>query len=84
MTAVHTCTLAEPSETVRAALGARYRIAGLYSDYRALLDGGELDAILVASQSTTSVNTSPPSTYREVVSYATRSISSISESAPPR
>ena len=32
--------LAEPSETVREALGARYGIPGLYADYRTLLDAG--------------------------------------------
>src|SRR5262245_54902988 len=41
--------LAEPSETVRTALGARYGIGGLYADYRALLDAGGLDAVLIAS-----------------------------------
>jgi hypothetical protein len=41
--------LAEPSETVRNALGARYGIAGLYPDHRALLDAGDLDAVLIAS-----------------------------------
>ena len=41
--------LAEPSATVRKALGARYGIGGLYTDYRALLEAGELDAVVVAS-----------------------------------
>src|SRR5262252_2191048 len=41
--------LAEPSETVRTALGARYGINGLHTDYRALLDAGGLDAVLIAS-----------------------------------
>ena len=41
--------LAEPSETVRTALGARYGIAGLHADYRALLDAGGLDAVVIAS-----------------------------------
>jgi predicted dehydrogenase len=41
--------LAEPSQTVREALGARYGIAGLYSDFRALLDAGSLDAMVVCS-----------------------------------
>ena len=50
--------LAEPSETIRTALGARYGIEGLYSDYRGLLEGGELDAIVVAS---------PAGTHAEVV-----------------
>ena len=50
--------LAEPSETVRSALGARYGIGGLYTDYRALLDAGDLDAVLIAS---------PAGTHAEVV-----------------
>lgn len=50
--------LAEPSETVRTALGARYQIAGLHADYRALLDAGGLDAIVVCS---------PAGTHAEVV-----------------
>jgi predicted dehydrogenase len=41
--------LAEPSPTVRDALGARYGIAGLYADHRALLDAGGLDAVVVCS-----------------------------------
>jgi predicted dehydrogenase len=41
--------LAEPSRTVRETLGARYGIPGLYADYRALLDAGDLDAIVVCS-----------------------------------
>ena len=41
--------LAEPSQTVREALGARYGIAGLHADYRSLLDAGGLDAIVVCS-----------------------------------
>jgi predicted dehydrogenase len=41
--------LAEPSRTVREALGARYGIAGLHEDYRSLLDAGGLDAIVVCS-----------------------------------
>ena len=50
--------LAEPSETVRSALGARYGISGLYPDYRALLEAVGLDAVLIAS---------PASTHAEVV-----------------
>jgi predicted dehydrogenase len=50
--------LAEPSGTVREALGARYGIAGLHSDYRALLDTGGLDAIVVCS---------PAGTHAEIV-----------------
>jgi predicted dehydrogenase len=50
--------LAEPSETIRSALGARYGIAGLYGDYRALLEAGGHDAVVVAS---------PAGTHAEVV-----------------
>jgi predicted dehydrogenase len=45
--------LAEPSRTVREALGARYGISGLHSDYRALLDAGGVDALVVCSPSGT-------------------------------
>jgi predicted dehydrogenase len=41
--------LAEPSRAVREALGARYGIAGLHAEYRALLDAGALDAVVVCS-----------------------------------
>jgi predicted dehydrogenase len=41
--------LAEPSETVRTALGRRYVISGLHTDYRALIEAGGLDAVVVAS-----------------------------------
>jgi len=47
--------LAEPSETVRTALGARYGIRGLHADHRALIEAGGLDAILVASPAGTHV-----------------------------
>jgi hypothetical protein len=50
--------LAEPSETVRTALGARYGIRGLHHDHRGLIDAGDLDAVLVAS---------PAGTHAEVV-----------------
>ena len=50
--------LAEPSATVREALGARYGIAGLHPHYGGLLDQGELDALLVCS---------PAGTHAEVV-----------------
>ena len=50
--------LAEPSRTVRDALGARYGIAGLHDDYRALLDAGGLDAVVICS---------PAGTHAEVV-----------------
>jgi predicted dehydrogenase len=41
--------LAEPSETVRTALGARYGIDGLYADPQALIDEAALDAVVVCS-----------------------------------
>jgi predicted dehydrogenase len=41
--------LAEPSSRVRAALARRYGIAAAVADHGALLDGGELDAVLVCS-----------------------------------
>jgi predicted dehydrogenase len=41
--------LAEPSTRVRDALGARYGIRHLHADHRELLDGGELDAVVVCS-----------------------------------
>ena len=41
--------LAEPSGTVREALGARYGIAGLHADHRELIDAGGLDAVVVCS-----------------------------------
>ena len=50
--------LAEPSETVREALGARYGISGLHADYRAMLDEGGLDAVVVCS---------PAGTHAEIV-----------------
>jgi predicted dehydrogenase len=50
--------LAEPSRTVREALGARYGIAGLHADYRAMLDAGGLEAVVVCS---------PAGTHAEVV-----------------
>ena len=50
--------LAEPSATVREALGARYAIGGLHADFRGLLDDGGLDAIVVCS---------PAGTHAEVV-----------------
>ena len=51
-------SLAEPSRSVREALGARYGIGGLYDDYRALLDAGGVDALVVCS---------PAGTHAEVV-----------------
>jgi predicted dehydrogenase len=50
--------LAEPSLTVREALGARYGIAGLHADYRAMFAGDDLDAVVVCS---------PAGTHAEVV-----------------
>jgi predicted dehydrogenase len=41
--------LAEPSETVRIALGERYGIEGLYADPMALLEDASVDAIVVCS-----------------------------------
>ncbi len=41
--------LAEPSRTVREALGARYGIADLHADFRSLLDAGGLDAVVICS-----------------------------------
>ena len=41
--------LAEPSRTVREALGARYGIGGLHADHSSLLAAGGLDAIVVCS-----------------------------------
>jgi predicted dehydrogenase len=48
--------LAEPSRTVREALGARYGIPGLHEDYRGLL--GEVEALVVCS---------PAGTHAEIV-----------------
>ena len=50
--------LAEPSGTVREALGARYGITRLHADHRAMLDAGGLDAVVVCS---------PAGTHAEVV-----------------
>jgi len=50
--------LAEPSATVRTALGARYGIPALHPDHRSLIEAGGLDAVLVAS---------PAGTHAEVV-----------------
>src|SRR5262249_58222620 len=50
--------IAEPSRTVREALGARYGVTGLHADYRELVDAGGLDAVVV---------TSPAGTHAEVV-----------------
>jgi predicted dehydrogenase len=50
--------VAEPSQTVREAVGARYGVSGLHADYRGLLDAGGLDAVVVCS---------PAGTHAEVV-----------------
>src|SRR5206468_9804647 len=47
--------LAEPSRTVRELLAARYGIPGVHADYRALLDAGEVDAVVVCSPAGTHV-----------------------------
>jgi predicted dehydrogenase len=50
--------LAEPSATVREALGARYGIPRVNADYRAMLDEGGLDAVVICS---------PAGTHAEIV-----------------
>jgi predicted dehydrogenase len=50
--------LAEPSRTVREALGARYGVPGLHAGYRELIDAGGVDAVVVCS---------PAGTHAEVV-----------------
>jgi len=50
--------MAELSRTMRQALGARYGIGGLHADYRAMLDAGGLDAVVVCS---------PAGTHAEIV-----------------
>jgi len=50
--------LAEPSRTVREALGARYGIPDLHADYRELLGAGGVDALVVCS---------PAGTHAEIV-----------------
>jgi predicted dehydrogenase len=50
--------LAEPSPSVREALGARFGIEGLYPDHRSMFDRGGLDAVVVCS---------PHGTHAEVV-----------------
>ena len=47
--------LAEPSERVRTALCARFGIAGSFADWRGLLDGTSLDAVVIASPAGTHV-----------------------------
>jgi predicted dehydrogenase len=41
--------IAEPSPTVRKALGARYGIPSLHADHRALVDAGGIDAVVICS-----------------------------------
>ena len=48
--------LADPSRVVREALAARYGVPGVHADYRALLDAGGLDAVLIASPHATHVD----------------------------
>lgn len=45
--------LAEPAQAVRDRLARRYGIGATYADHRALLDAGELDAVVVCSPSAT-------------------------------
>src|SRR5271154_4287164 len=50
--------VADPSRTVREAVAARYVVPGVHEDFRSLIDGGGLDAILIAA---------PAATHAEVV-----------------
>src|SRR5919201_1406086 len=50
--------LADPSQTVREAMAARYAVAGVYEDHRALLEAGGLDAVVISS---------PAATHAEIV-----------------
>ena len=45
--------LADPSATVREAMGARYSVSRVYEDYTALLDAGDIDAILISAPAAT-------------------------------
>jgi hypothetical protein len=45
--------LADPSATVREAMGARYSVSRVYEDYAALLDAGDIDAILISAPAAT-------------------------------
>ncbi len=47
--------LAEPSQTVREAMCARFHIPGEHADWRSLIDDGGLDAVLIASPAGTHV-----------------------------
>jgi predicted dehydrogenase len=50
--------LADPSPTVRDAIGARYAVARAYEDHRGLLDAGGIDAVVISS---------PAATHAEIV-----------------
>src|SRR6266581_1814624 len=45
--------LADPSPTVRDAIAARYAVASAYDDHRALLEAGEIDAVVISSPAAT-------------------------------
>src|SRR5437764_1042735 len=45
--------LADPSATVREAMGARYAVSCVYADYAALLDGGNVDAVVISAPAAT-------------------------------
>jgi predicted dehydrogenase len=45
--------LADPSATVREALAARYAVSRAYADYGALLDAGNLDAVVISAPAAT-------------------------------
>jgi predicted dehydrogenase len=45
--------LADPSATVRDAMGARYAVSRLYEDYATLLDAGSLDAVVISAPAAT-------------------------------
>src|SRR5436309_117194 len=45
--------LADPSATVREAMGRRYAVSRVYQDYAALLDAGNLDAIVISAPAAT-------------------------------
>src|SRR5437763_2329541 len=45
--------LADPSATVREAMAARYAVTNAYEDYRALVDGAGLDAVVVSAPAAT-------------------------------
>jgi predicted dehydrogenase len=47
--------LAEPSQTVREAMCARFHIPGAHADWRSLIEAGDLDAVLIASPAGTHI-----------------------------